>query len=315
MHTCTVSETDNVFTIAATGSDAFFGEVRSVGQSRSGNEGKLLLAISGKKIYFKSINGVFNKSYIQQWDENLTSLGFLDAYNPNGKDLAAGTKYISLRIGIAGSVAGTTYTDKIMLSFDPITEWEEPYYEEKSVSYDLYGLLDGTCDEVRDGKLIRRVAHAHIDGDTTIARENNAGGRFKCMGFPDRADVSDVTPELCNRLKPHSSPVGDGIVENTIRGYYIGNSIFIKMSQFSTVSDFKSWLATHPIDYFYKLRTPIVTPIIDLIIPTQAPYTTIAHDSPIETEVEYEILTKSDYAAEIIDIKQRLAALESAALE
>lgn len=187
----------------------------------------------------------------------------------------------------------------------------------KSITTDisLYSLPDGTCDEIRDGKLIRRVAHAHIDESTIIDYQPYAGGRFRCSGFPCQEGTDSNAPALCNRLNPNSSPVLDGSVDNTIRGYYQGNCIYIKMSQFSTDADFKSWLATHPIDYFYKMRTPTVTPIADLIIPTHAPYTIVSHDSPVETEVEYEILTRSDYLSDIIDIKQRLAALESAALE
>lgn len=220
-----------------------------------------------------------------------------------------------LTIRIEKGYTANNLSIKPMLYQEGNGEYEPFIGKSITAELSLYSLPDGTCDEVIGDKLIRRVAHAHIDENTRIDYQSEAGGRFRCSSFPSIEGTDLDAPALCNRLKPHSSPVLYGNVDNTIRGYYQGDSVYIKMSRFSTATDFKSWLATHPIDYFYKMRTPTVTPIIDLIIPTQAPYTTISHDSPVETEVEYEILTKSDYTADIIDIKQRLAALENAAIE
>lgn len=319
---CSVSETDGVFTMVATGHDAYFGEVRMPGQSRNTSDGKLFSVNPGKKIYFKSMNGVFDKSYIQQWDQDLNSLGFLDGNSVNGKDLAAGTKYISLRIGINNSVAGTTYTDKIMLSFDPITEWEEPYYEEKSVSLDLYSLPDGTCDEMIGDKLIRRVGKAIFDGsnDENWSLQNPENPYFG-ISLPKESVIfpgNEVGNAITNRFvftDANSAWAGRVVNCASLNGAGASSRFRIRLQGVSTIDAFKVWLQTHPVNVYYELATPITETIDIPIIPTHAPYTTISHDSPIETEVEYEILTKSDYAADIIDIKQRLAALENAAIE
>lgn len=317
---CTVTELNGFFTMSTTGADAYWGEVRAIGQPRTGSEGTLFVAPAGK-VYCKSMNNVFDKMFIQMWDKDLKSLGYLIPFS-SGRELNPAAKYISLRVGIENSQAGTTYTDQIMISTEPITDWEPPYYEEVDVDLELCSLPTGTCDEVKDGKLIKRVGKKTFTGTETWLHHSPKNNYFECSSGLGAQRVIDGTKAgylHCNRFKEYSA--NSLYWDVNLEGCSLGDNgndqhfrVRILDSSITDLNSFKSWLAANPITIFYPLENPVITPLADIIFPTQAPYTIVTHDSPVETEIEYEILTKSDYLPDIIDIKKRLAALEAAAV-
>ncbi|WP_289182809.1 hypothetical protein [uncultured Dubosiella sp.] len=319
---CTVTESGGFFTMSTTGADAYWGEVRATGQPRTGSEGTLFVAPAGK-VYCKSMNNVFDKMFIQMWDKDLKSLGYLISFS-SGRELNPATKYISLRVGIENSQAGTTYTDQIMISTEPITDWEPPYYEEVNVDLELFSLPSGVCDEVKDGKLIRRVKKLVLDGsnDELYSIQNTPNPYF---GYNDtsrtikpRKDGSGaiVSNVFCNRLQAATPDyLWAGLTANGVSIDINPASIVrVRVEGVTAVDELRAWLQSNPLTIYCELETPIITPLADIIVPTKAPYTIVTHDSPVETEIEYEILTKSDYLPDIIDIKKRLAALEAAAV-
>ncbi len=319
---CSGNYSDGFLTLNSTGNDAFCGYVQSVGIPYQYYYGALFVA-PRKKIYFKSMNGVFNKSYIQQWDKNLKSLGYVNPLS-SGRELNPLTRYLSFRLGVGDSQAGTTYTDQIMISTEPITDWEPPYYEEVDVDLELYSLPNGVCDEVKDGKLIRRVKKLVLDGsnDELYSIQNTPNPYF---GYNDTSRTikprkdgfgAIVSNVFCNRLQAATPDyLWAGLTANGVSIDINPASIVrVRVEGVTAVDELRAWLQSNPLTIYCELETPITTPLADIIVQTKAPYTIVTHDSPVEAEIEYEILTKSDYAADIIDIKKRLAALEAAAV-
>lgn len=229
-----------------------------------------------------------------------------------------------LTIRIEKGYTANNLSIKPMLYQEGNGEYEPFIGKSITAELSLYSLPDGTRDEYKNGKLIRKVGKVDFDGseDEVWNAQNSTNPYFATRLQEDAKDVHQtIKPNmLCNRLElasgdqgwggtiPYSVSLTSGIAQRNHR-------LRIRVKGVTTVDAFKVWLQTHPVTVYYELATPITETINIPVIPTQAPYTTIAHDSPVETEVEYEILTKSDYAADIIDIKQRLAALESAAIE
>ncbi len=93
------------------------------------------------------------------------------------------------------------------------------------------------------------------------------------------------------------------------------NWIYItKADQFDTVDDLKVWLAAHPLTVLYKLAVPTIEDVSIPILPSYHPYTTAYTDSPVDPEIEWEILIASNNDAAVADLIARVAALESEAV-
>lgn len=228
--------------------------------------------------------------------------------------------YLSIRTNTGYTVSNLAI--KPMLYQEGSGEYEPFIGKSITTELSLYSLPDGTCDEVIDGRLIRRIKKLELDGSSDeFFNTQNPNNPY--ISYADGNNIYDpwtqhanAGPILCNRLK---SIAPDALWIGSIQGISIESAsasrIRFRINGITTVTDFRTWLQSHPLTIYVKLAKPQVTPISDLIIPTHAPYTIVSHDSPVATEIEYEILTKSDYVADIIDIKQRLAALEAAAIE
>lgn len=190
----------------------------------------------------------------------------------------------------------------------------------------LRSLPDGTHDEFQNGKIFRRVGKKVLTGAEEWRLQLDGGiARFFTTLNNTKKAIDYQNTLMCDSLPiwlrhNHNSSVapqsitGYGDASNTYPGQ---NWIYIMGfgSTASTVDAFKAWLATHPITILYPLETPTEETVDIPILKSKAPYVSVAHDSPVSTDIDFEILTKSDYMADIADIKERLAALESAALE
>lgn len=330
-HACTAnfSEDGMLSLTVLNDGNAYVGFTGSNGPHIAAHGPAYIIPSDAEKVYFKSKNGVFDTEHLRSgtlllvafFDGNKKFISFT-SIPAAGKEIPNAAKYLSIRVGIDGATAGQVYTDQIMLSFEPITEWQPPYYEEVDVDLELCSLPTGTCDEVKDGKLIKRVGKKTFTGTETWLHHSPKNNYFECSSGLGAQRVIDGTKAgylYCNRFKEYSanSLYWDANLEGCSLGDN-GNDQHFRVrvldSSITDLNSFKSWLAANPITIFYPLENPVITPLTDIIVPTQAPYAIVTHDSPVETEIEYEILTKSDYVADIIDIKQRLAALEAAAV-
>lgn len=122
----TVVLNNDEYSLTATGSDMYFGQVLAQGNTYTGTRGTLYEVSGATKIYLYCTNSTFDKNYITFYDTNKVSLGYNSINNSktNGKTVPANAKYFSIRFGYGSAVSGTTYSTKVMVSREPITEYE-----------------------------------------------------------------------------------------------------------------------------------------------------------------------------------------------
>ena len=122
---CTATLNGDEYTLTATDSDMCFGIVSNVGSVYENRYGTLYQIGNATKIYLYLTNSTFNKNYINWYDENKISLGYLSIQSSSGyKDVPENAKYFSIRFGYGTATSGTSYTTKVMVSYNEITEYE-----------------------------------------------------------------------------------------------------------------------------------------------------------------------------------------------
>lgn len=187
----------------------------------------------------------------------------------------------------------------------------------------LRSLPDGTCDEYKDGKIIRRVGRVVFDGseDEVWNRQtdNNAVRFFVPLSNMKKMNVY-INSLLCNRLMPVNNQTHYNTKIPSISGYADLQSVYpgqnwIYVLGLGNTENIRTWLQEHPIEVLYPLAAPTEETLFIPILPSQHPYTQVYTDSPIDTDIEWEILTSSNNDAQIEDLLARVTALESAAIE
>ncbi len=160
----------------------------------------------------------------------------------------------------------------------------EPY-QENIVSYKLSEPLrrlpNGVCDEIVDGKVIRRVCKLVLTGGSNElwAKRTNYG------------DVTRFDLEL-NNLKTSSDVICDTFAKGAISTpdmefvniHSISKLLTIQIKTYRLTSDsasaFKEWLTQNPTTVYYELENPIITPLDnDVILPNGV------HDEIIDDKV------------------------------
>ena len=201
-------------------------------------------------------------------------------------------------------------------------EYEPPKQNEIKKGLTLWSLPDGTCDEYKDGKVIRRVGIKVLNGSEAWQKQtdNNAVRYYTpCHDMEKARNYTEVM--MCTAL-PVSSAAGTAIQDFSVSGYadYYDtypdeNWIYImKSERFESANELKLWLTNHPITVLYKLAAPTIEDVSIPILPSYHPYTTAYTDSPVDPEIEWEILTSSNNDVAVADLIARVAALESEAV-
>lgn len=209
--------------------------------------------------------------------------------------------------------ASANYSGDIMLNEGNSLSPYEPFCGGTvSKEITLRSLPDGTKDEYKDGKIIRRVGAKTFDGSSDEGWSKRADNTGYAIPIADAKIVSVGSEVLCSHgkfINANDRSKGSIVLGgNRTISYYMGGESL-------DTPTFRQWLASNPMTVLYPLNEPTEESVSIPILPTKAPYVQAYTDSPVDTEIEWEILTKSDYASDIADIKERLAALESAALE
>ncbi|WP_290155192.1 hypothetical protein [uncultured Dubosiella sp.] len=190
-------------------------------------------------------------------------------------------------------------------------EYEPPKQNEMKKSLTLWSLPDGTHDEYKDGKVIRRVGIKTFDGSADEVWTARSDGTGYAIVVSDALNKSTRNLVYCNR----------GIFEyggNTAKGVTVlGGAKTISYFMGGEALDvlvWRSWLSQNPLVYVYPLETSTIEDVSIPILPSYHPYTTAYTDSPVDPEIEWEILTSSNNDAQIADLISRVAALESEAV-
>lgn len=188
----------------------------------------------------------------------------------------------------------------------------EPYFgKSQTLNITLRSLPDGTCDEYRDGKIIRRVGSKIFDGSSDEAWTARTDGRGYAIVVSDALLKAARNPVYCNRgVFSYAEITDKGIV---VLGGSRTISFFMGGEQLD-VTSWRNWLSTHTLEVLYPVNTPVIEEAAIPILPSQHPYTQVYTDSPIDTDIEWEILTSSNNDAQIEELLARVSALESEAV-
>lgn len=215
------------------------------------------------------------------------------------------------------------YTGNIMMNEGDELMSYEPYIGEvieKDVA--LRSLPDGTCDEYRDGKVIRRVGRIVFDGseDEVWNRQtDNDVIRFHTPVVDMKKMNVYYSNLICNRLRNLNNHTHYDTEIPSISGYAdfqtnYPDQNWIYVLGLGNTENIRAWLQENPLEVLYPLATPTEETLSIPILPSQHPYTQVYTDSPIDTEIEWEILTSSNNDAQIDDLIARVTALESEAV-
>lgn len=203
-----------------------------------------------------------------------------------------------------------------------VTEYYPGDYKILLANMVLRSLPDGTCDEYKDGKIIRRVGIKVLNGSEAWQKQTDNN---KIRYYTPRHDMAKMTDYrltmMCASLPITTASIttagefGVTGYRDFAEVYPEQNWIYItKADQFDTVDDLKVWLAAHPLTVLYKLAVPTIEDVSIPILPSYHPYTTAYTDSPVDPEIEWEILIASNNDAAVADLIARVAALESEAV-
>lgn len=194
--------------------------------------------------------------------------------------------------------------------------------------FHLRSLPDGTCDEYKDGKVIRRVGVVTLDGSSdepwTISDMVNGYTRALFIEPNGEKLLLDLTGNTrCNRF-PVTGKVAGGnstwpnpdheclcaVSSNTP-----GNTGLIIEGEY-TNAQLRAWLQTHPLDVYYKLAEPTIedAPALPPILPSSVPRTEAWSDSSLRPTITWEALPAGSCALEVQELRKRIEELESEVL-
>lgn len=151
----------------------------------------------------------------------------------------------------------------------------EPYQESivsHKLSEPLRRLPNGVCDEIVDGKVIRRVGKRIFNGSENWILANEGNSPFIYIVIPDiKHQLSSL---LCDTIPVRQDKADDMIGANYqlvagIMSTETSQEIRLRPGDLSTtLQASKAWLSKNPTTMYYELLEPIITPIdSDLILP------------------------------------------------
>lgn len=178
-----------------------------------------------------------------------------------------------------------------------ITPYEP--YQESTISHilnePLRSLPDGVRDEVKDGKINRKVLKRVFDGSENWTINTEMEAKENTLLF-DLWDNSNV--KLIEYSKPQNNMCSaflsnritrEYITANDVEGFCTVNKSFrirVKKSRLSTqdVAGFKEFLKVNPVTVLCELATPIITPIdSDICLPNGV------HDEVVDNKINKRI--------------------------
>lgn len=151
------------------------------------------------------------------------------------------------------------------------------------------------------------------DEDWMMMDGNTEG---KCRRFKISASymASDTLQHIksCNRLSINTGFIYDGGNVDSYAYYISSEPASIRMClPITNLSDFKTWLQTHPVTVEYELATPTTETVEVPTVPSYNPHTNIWTDNTVSTDMEWELLGNSDNSLEIEALQKQIAELSA----
>ena len=313
---------DGTLVFKSTGTRPYVGNIGAYdsygkGEPASSDTNTLIPVPAGAtRVYTKSFDGVINKIIIHMFDKWRHSLGYLwEAANASTILLKEDTAYISVSfqmISYTGATAGQTYTDRVMASFEPITEWVPPHYEEITLPEPLIlrSSAYGDYDEyMGDGMVLRRCKEVTYDG--TQAWLYNASPR-RFFTYMDGAKILETNHHvLCDSGISIEYPKSMG--DDPEPGTCTQNGISFYWTpprNIASETALYAYLAEHPIKVIYPLAVPVIETYPMPILPSWDDDMRAFFVSDTETDIIWRPCPVSDDKLRIQELNAELTSLK-----
>lgn len=315
---CTAQQlSDGTIVMSATGADAYVGNVSFnagtlISYGNNEMQYKIPLPKGITKIYIKSMNGVFNCNYIGFIDKYNHFLGYIRALGDESITVSDDAAYIIIIIGKNDSVSGVTYTDKVMVSFEPITDYVPPFYKEIALPEPLVlrSCATGECDEyLGAGMVLRRCKEVTFDGTQAWLYNTSPRRFFTYMDGAKYLDTnhhifcdSGISVEYPNTMGDDPEP--GTCTQNGISLYWT------PPRNISSLTALYSYLAEHPIKVIFPLATPVIEEYPMPILPAVDDDVRAFFVSETETDIIWRPCPVSDDKLRIQELNTELTSLK-----
>ena len=266
-----------------------------------------------QRIYIKSFEEKLDKIIIEFYDKHKHSLGY-DFVKGTSVDLGRrrGAEFICVGIQVVDSHANQTIVDRLMVSFEPITEYVPPHFEEIELPEPLilHGLPDGTCDEyLGDGKIIRRCKEITIDA-------SGMGKSFNRDKVIYLYNLTDAPKKISYNLLC-SWALGNGeIKEGSVslyfqEGWNMTQIILYAPDRITTLEEATEFAKGKNLEFIYQLEVPTFEQYPMPILPSWDDTCRAFFVSETETEIEWRPCPISDNTKQVQDLREELKALKN----
>lgn len=293
--------------------DAYVGEVASAGGLWGSACGKLIQIPKGaNNVYIKAVDGVFNDTYITQYDENKVSLGWVGTMT--GTQVKEGAKYISIRAGKNPVTSDMTYRDRVVVSFDPITDYVPPFYEEKELPEPivLRSCATGEKDEyLGDGRILRRCREVSTMDIGVIYFDIYPESPRISFTITDlkRWDSAVRRGIFCT-VGRYKGQVGDDKTVGDGDAFTESNNFYIYCpAGITNEADAINWAKSNDIRIIYPLDIPYVEEYPMPILPSWDDDVRAFFVSETETEIEWRPCPIGDRSRDVQELKAAIEAL------
>lgn len=281
--TSSLTLADDEYTFVASGSDMYFGQIRSSGNEYQKSSGNKIYVGNATKLSFRITNTDFNKCYFTAFNSSNVSLGYTSVSSNTGTyNIPSGTSYVAVRFGKNNAVSGTTYTTKIIVAYGDEIPAYEPYitptsYQLSLGDIELCGIGNYKDELIYDVDEDRVYKNENIVGYTFTGEENTftyANGVYYSNYFSDLVGYFRHSAGLYSNMYIYG-----GTAQNTTGAYNNGNNkislngdsrtIYMRNDDLTSADAWKSWLSTHQTTICLARATPTLTEITNTTLINQ----------------------------------------------
>lgn len=251
---CTVVLNDDEYILTATGTDMYFSQVTNADEIYQNNRGKLYDVGNANKIYLYLTNSTFNKNFITFYDENLISLGVNSIQSSNGSvTVRENAKYFTVRFGYGSATSGTVYKTKVMVSYEPITDFEpygkDEWYLKKTIGRYTFTGASNENWYLSGAYCIKCNALNTTLGYPLMNNIYNYINRVT-LGLYSNYGISGLAQDIV--VNDTTALIGLGSVDT---GGGATDAIYVSRNG-QSIADFKAKLANNPLICTYVLQYP-----------------------------------------------------------
>ena len=184
-----------------------------------------------------------------------------NAYNQKILSIPSNCHYIRVTSSISEKHSVQIEYGETATKYRPYKEYRQNIY----LKNPLRGFPDGTCDEIRGNKVIRKVGRLVVNGSEAWNASNTRSNTilFGCQIPNIVVDKIGGRMPICDKILPGRTQAAlwsldiEGISYADINSGHLRISILKSKLPTQDREGFKTWLSQHPLTIYYELQSPI----------------------------------------------------------